>query len=295
MNQKSGISRRISIDLHEGGHEIRISSGINWLTNDKIVKRCESMIKHFKKDQLIVKVYENKNYMGKAAAKEVAEKLKELIYKKTEVTMAFAAAPSQNEFLDELTKIEEIDWTKVVAFHLDEYIGLEENAPQKFVRYLKDHFFDKVKCRQVYFIDQVAENMEKKLKRYSELLHQYPLDIACIGIGENGHIAFNDPHVADFADPEDIKKVDLDEKCRMQQVNDGCFTTIDEVPTSAITLTIPTIMSADYIYCMVPTKNKSQAVYNCLKGTIQPRYPASILRSHQRATLYLDNEAISLL
>lgn len=253
------------------------------------------MIKHFKKDQLIVKVCENKNSMGKAVAKEVAEKLKELIHKKTEVTMVFAAAPSQNEFIDELVKIEEIDWTKVVAFHLDEYIGLEENAPQKFMRYLKDHFFDKVKCRQVYFIDQVAENTEKKLKRYSELLHQYPLDIACIGIGENGHIAFNDPYVADFADLENIKKVDLDEKCRMQQVNDSCFTAINEVPTSAITLTIPTIMSSDYIYCMVPTKNKSQAVYNCLKCTIQPKYPASILRSHQRATLYLDNEATSLL
>ena len=253
------------------------------------------MIKHFKKDQLMVKVYENKNSMGKAAAEEVAEKLKEIIHKKREAIMVFAAAPSQNEFLDELTKIEEIDWAKVVAFHLDEYVGLGENAPQKFSRYLNGHLFNKVKLCKIYLIDQIGESTEKKLKQYSKLLHQYPLDIACIGIGENGHIAFNDPHVADFADPENIKKVDLDEQCRMQQVNDGCFITIDEVPTSAISLTIPTIMSADYIYCMVPTKNKCQAVYNCLKGTIQPKCPASILRSHQRAKLYIDNEAALLL
>jgi len=253
------------------------------------------MIKHLKKDYLAIKIYENKNSMGESAAKEVVERIKEILHKKGEANMVFAAAPSQNEFLSELVKFKNIEWDKITAFQLDEYIGLEDGSSQKFSTYLKNHLFDKVNFRTVYFIDQEKKTVEEKIKRYSELLLKHPLDIACIGIGENGHIAFNDPHVADFADTQNVKKVCLDIQCRTQQVNDGCFKTIRDVPTHAITMTIPAVMSANYIYCVVPTKNKSQAIYNCIKGEIGLKYPASILRTHKHAILFIDKDAASLI
>lgn len=253
------------------------------------------MIKHLKKDYLAIKIYENRDSMGEAVAKEVVEKIKKILYKKGEVNMVFAAAPSQNEFLSKLVKFKNIEWNKITAFQLDEYIGLENDSPQKFSTYLKNHLFDKVNFRTAYFIDQEKKTVEEKIKRYSELLLKYSLDIACIGIGENGHIAFNDPYVADFADPKNVKKVCLDIQCRMQQVNEGCFKTIRDVPTHAITMTLPAVISANYIYCTVPTKNKNQAIYNCIKGKIGPKYPASILRTHRHAILFIDKDAASLI
>ena len=254
-------------------------------------------IKELNKDQLLIKIFKNREEMGKNAARDVAEKLLEILGKKGKANMAFAAAPSQNEFLSELIKFRNIEWNKITAFQLDEYIGLEDGSPQKFSTYLKDHLFDKVNFDKTYFIDQEKSSVtiEEKIKRYSDLLLKHPLDIACIGIGENGHLAFNDPHVADFTDPQNVKKVCLDIPCRTQQVNDGCFKTICDVPTHALTMTISAIISADYIYCVVPTKNKDQAVSNCIKGEIEPKYPASILRNHKNAILYLDRDAASLI
>lgn len=249
----------------------------------------------FNKDQLLVKIFKDKETMANKAANEVSKQLKNIISQKKEATMVFAAAPSQNEFLYELTKKKDIDWKKVIALHLDEYIGLKDNLPQKFKTYLKENLFNKVKFREVRFIDQQGQSPEEEVEKYSKMLKKHPIDIACIGIGENGHIAFNDPHVADFADPENIKLVNLDKQCRQQQVNDGCFKTFEEVPKQAITMTIPSIMAANYIFCVVPNKNKSRAVYDCIKGKIDVSCPASVLRSHQRAILYLDKEAATLL
>jgi len=248
------------------------------------------MKRYLVKDQLLVKIYKNRSLMGKAAAREVSKKLKEILNKKDEANIVFAAAPSQNDFLAELIQ-QDIDWSKIRGFHLDEYIGLEEGSTQKFSHYLNNHIFDEVEFKEIYLIDTIADTPQKKIEEYSKLLKIHPMDIACIGIGENGHIAFNDPDVADFTDTENIKQVILDEKCRKQQVNDGCFASIEEVPKFAITLTIPTIMSADYIFCVVPTKNKSQAVNNCINGKINTKCPASVLRSHQRAIMYLDGDA----
>ena len=252
------------------------------------------VIKEFSKDQLAVTVCRDRKSMGSVAAAEVGARIRQLLANRQSLNMMFAAAPSQNEFLAELLQSEGIDWSRINGFHLDEYMGLDAARPQRFDRFLRTHVFDQASFKQVHYIDHASLSGDEVVERYSNLLKEYPIDIACIGIGENGHIAFNDPHVADFADPYNFKVVDLDDLCRTQQVNDGCFPTFDDVPPRAYTVTIPGIMAAQYIYCIVPAKNKSQAVKDTLLGPIDPRCPASVLRSHQRAKLYLDREAASL-
>jgi len=252
-------------------------------------------IKKFVKDQLLVKIFENREKMGENAAQDVAKKIAEIIGEKGKLNIVFAAAPSQNEFLDELVKCNNIDWDKITAFHMDEYIGLVYDAPQKFGNYLNEHIFDKVNFGKIYYIDEKEKNIKELIARYSGLLKEHPIDIICMGIGENGHIAFNDPHVANFTDHEIVKMVNLDQKCRMQQVHDKCFSSLEEVPTHALTMTIPNFCAADYLYCIVPNKNKSKAVERAINGKIDSSCPASILRCHQRAILYLDEEAAELL
>ena len=252
---------------------------------------CRCCLKQWKVDKLSVEVYDNRTNMGISAAEQVSRKIKDIIAEKGSVNMAFAAAPSQDEFLVELCNTSELDWSKVTAFHLDEYIGLPEGAPQSFRRFLDDNLFQKVHPGKVHYLNGNAENLQDECDRYSRLLKAYPLDIACIGIGENGHIAFNDPHVADFQDPYWVKVVDLDEKCRQQQVNDGCFSNIRDVPLNALTLTIPAIMSARHIYCIVPGVTKQEAVKNTLEGPIDTACPASILRKHGSAVMFLDEQS----
>lgn len=249
----------------------------------------------FNKDQLEIQIYKNKESMGKSSADQVANKIKELLAKKEEINMVFAAAPSQNEFLENLKDHTEIDWNHINAFHLDEYIGLDYNSTKKFGNYLDEHIFNHLDFNKIYYIDKEKIKINELIKRYSRILKDNPIDIACIGIGENGHIAFNDPPVANFTDPKNFKKVKLDHKCRMQQVHDDCFTDINEVPEYALTMTVPAIYSSDYIYCIVPTNNKAEAVYKALNNRIDESCPASILRSHQRSVLYLDQEAAELL
>ena len=249
----------------------------------------------FKQDNLVVKQYQDRVEMGKAAADEVVSALKKLLLQKQEVNMIFAAAPSQNEVLEALTEAEGIQWDKVNAFHMDEYIGLDEKAPQGFGNFLKERLFNKLPFKAIHTLNGQCQKPEEECKRYSALLLEYPADICLMGIGENGHIAFNDPHVACFNDAELVKIVSLDEMCRIQQVNDGCFTSILEVPKKALTLTIPALISAQYIFCCVPGKRKAQAVYNTLKGPIDEACPAAILRKHQQAVLYIDKDSGSLL
>jgi glucosamine-6-phosphate deaminase len=245
------------------------------------------MIKEFKTDKLQIKIYTDRAEMGEAAASEVIKKLNELLASQEFVNVIFAAAPSQNEFLAALTN-STLDWSRVRAFHMDEYIGLSADAPQGFGNFLQAKVFGKLPFAAIHFLNGNAAAPEDECKRYAALLQEYPVDIVCMGIGENGHIAFNDPPVADFNDEQLVKIVELDQACRQQQVNDGCFATIDEVPTNAITLTIPALMTARYIYCMVPGPTKAQAVYNTLNQDIIEQYPSTVLRRHDNAILYLD-------
>lgn len=236
-----------------------------------------------------VKVYKTRKEMGEAAGKAVEAKIADVAAKQDEVRIVFAAAPSQNEVLAYLKESTAIPWHKVVAFHMDEYVGLPAGASQTFASYLKSHLFDGLALKERNFID--GNNGETEAVRYAALIKEKPIDIVCLGIGENGHIAFNDPAVADFNDPEIMKEVKLDQVCRRQQVNDGCFESLNEVPTHALTLTIPAIMGGRYLYCAVPGKTKRKAVYETLNGPIDPACPASILKKHANCTLFLDQDS----
>lgn len=252
----------------------------------------DDAIRTFKVEKLQSKVYVDRKAMGAAAGKAAADKIRELLKKKP-VSVIFAAAPSQNEFLEALVAAKGIDWKKVTAFHMDEYVGLPGTAPQSFGRWLRDRIFAKVKPGKVHYLDGMAKDSAKECMRYSKLLKASPPDITCMGIGENGHLAFNDPPVADFDDPKAVKIVELDLASRQQQVNDGCFDRLDSVPKTAMTLTIPTLLSAPWIYCMVPGPRKAPAVKRTLEGSIATECPATILRKHGKAILFLDKDSAS--
>lgn len=237
-----------------------------------------------------VRIYESRKLMGDAAASRLAKEIDEVLKNKEEVNIVFAAAPSQNEFLAALF-YEPIKWEQVNAFHMDEYLNLDENAPQRFGNFLKERIFDKFNFKSVQYIDGNADDITSECKRYSELLKNHPVDIVCMGIGENGHLAFNDPPVANFSDPEMVKVVTLDLPCRQQQVNDGCFTSLEEVPIQALTLTIPLLMSAKVINCVVPGSTKAQAVLNTLTKPICSDFPSTALRNHTAAVLFLDMDS----
>lgn len=247
-------------------------------------------LKREQADGLSVEVYADRTSMGRAAALAAAERIRSLQRTQAGVRMIFAAAPSQNEFLEALAAQPGIDWAGITAFHMDEYIGLPEEAPQRFGRFLSDRLFDIVHPGQVHLLRGNAPPAEE-CKRYAELLAERPLDIVCLGIGENGHLAFNDPPVADFLDPLLVKPVELEAACRRQQVNDGCFQSLDEVPAHALTLTIPALLSAAHMYCIVPGQAKREAVARSLRGPVLPSCPASVLRRHPDCTLYLDRDS----
>lgn len=253
------------------------------------------MSRTFFVDKLKVKVFDNRVAMGEDAASDIKAKIKELLAQKQEINMIFAAAPSQNDVLKALVEDKSIEWNRVNAYHMDEYIGLDKSAPQGFGNFLKEHIFGLVPFKSVNYIDITTNNPEKEAERYGKLLKENPTDIVVMGIGENGHIAFNDPPVADFNDSNVVKPVKLDEICRQQQVNDGCFKRIEDVPTHAMTLTVPTLVSAPYLFCIVPALTKAKAVRETLKGSIDEHCPASILRTRDNAVLYLDANSASLL
>ncbi|QNF33510.1 glucosamine-6-phosphate deaminase [Adhaeribacter swui] len=246
-------------------------------------------------EALKVDISATRSELGLKAVKLVASKIIELLDQQQFVNIIFAAAPSQNEFLEELSKNDAIAWERINAFHMDEYVGLPEDAPQRFGNFLKNRLFGKVPFRSVNYLNGLAENLKEECARYTALLESHPTDIVCMGIGENTHIAFNDPHVAYFNDPQLVKIVDLDEACRQQQVNDGCFTALNEVPIYALTLTVPALMRAKYAFCMVPGPTKAQAIYHTLQSDIQELYPSTILRKHPEAILFIDKESSALL
>ncbi|MCL4540950.1 MAG: glucosamine-6-phosphate deaminase [Chloroflexi bacterium] len=248
----------------------------------------------FSVDSLAVEVYPDRQALGSAAAGTVAGWLRQALTERDRVGAIFASAPSQDEFLASLVTEPNLDWSRVVAFHLDEYVGLPSDMPQSFAHFLRQRLFDRVHPGVVHYLDSL-DDPERACQRYANLLASQPLAVACIGIGENGHLAFNDPHIADFADPFLVKPVEIDEVSRAQQVHDGCFLRIDLVPRRALTVTLPAILSAERIAIMVPGSTKARAIQAALQGPITTSCPASILRRHPHAVLFVDEPAVGLL
>ncbi len=251
----------------------------------------------FSVDSLQVLVYDDRALAGRAAALAVARTLRECQQTGGLARVIFAAAPSQNEFLAGLVASKEIDWARVVAFHMDEYLGLTADHPAAFRRYLAEHLFGLVGLDSGRLRLIPAEHSDRPLRiclEYEQRLMAEPPDLVCAGIGENGHLAFNDPPVADFLDPVQVKVVRLDQACRAQQVHDGCFGRIEDVPTHAYTLTVPALLSAPRVSVVVPGARKASAVLTTLKGPISEACPATALRRHPGATLYLDRESARL-
>ncbi len=247
-----------------------------------------SLIREIRRDQLTFRIYDSRAAMGKAAARDGAAALRRLLAEKPTVNVIFAAAPSQNETLAALASEPDIDWSRVQAFHMDEYVGFARNHPQSFGKYLDDHIFTLVPFGAVYYLD--ADNPDA-VARYEQLLADNPPDIVFLGIGENAHIAFNDPWVADLEDPALVKKVPLDETCRNQQVHDGCFPSLDDVPTHAYTLTVPALASAKVMICTVPAATKAEAVKNTANQPISADYPATVMRRHPDAVMYCNPDS----
>ena len=255
-------------------------------------------IAQFAVDRLEVLVFEDRAALGHAAAQDVARTIAQRQKSASVANIIFAAAPSQNEFLDCLVQDSTIDWSKVIGLHMDEYLGLAADHPASFRCYLREHLFDRVGLTGERLKLIPGEDISRPLRtclHYEDILKTHPPDLVCGGIGENGHLAFNDPPVADFLDPLPIKVVRLDHACRVQQVHDGCFDSIEDVPTHAYTLTITALLSAPSLAIVVPGPRKAQAVHDTLRGPINEACPASILRRHVGAKLYLDRESAHLL
>ncbi len=241
-------------------------------------------------DSLLARSFPSRGAMGEAAAADIAVALRARLAEQPSVRMIFAAAPSQQEVLEELVAAPDIDWSRVTAFHMDEYVGLAPAAPQRFANWLDQRLFSLVPFGAVHRIDP-GSDPDATAAQYATALAAAPIDIVCLGIGVNGHLAFNDPPVADFNDPLDVKQVALDDICRQQQVDDDCFERFEDVPLMAVTLTIPRLMRAQELFCIVPGAAKREAVRQTLDGPIAVSCPGSILRTHPHCTLYIDADS----
>jgi glucosamine-6-phosphate deaminase len=236
-----------------------------------------------------IHIGENSREMGQMAAREIASELRQRLKVQAEVRVIFASAPSQSEMLAALAQEQDIDWTRVTAFHMDEYLGLNPNAPQRFSLWLRRAILDRLPFGAVHLIDS-DQDLEGVIAAYTRALAEKPIDIVCLGIGSNGHLAFNDPP-ADFKDPQAVKVVVLDGACRQQQVDDGCFARFDDVPVRALTLTIPRLLAADRLFCCAPGRLKREAVRRTIQDPIGPACPSTALRLHPNCILYLDRES----
>lgn len=246
--------------------------------------------KSFMAGTLPVEIYDNRDEMGKAAAADAAAILNKIIAEKGEASAVFAAAPSQNDFLKYLLEAD-VDWSKVTAFHMDEYINLSAEHTAGFAGFLRRAIFSKKPFKAVNYLNCEAPDAEAECERYSKLLTETTPDIIFLGVGENGHLAFNDPPVADFNDPKKVKIVELEQVCRQQQVNDGCFASIDEVPKTAMSLTMSMIMEIKNAVVVVPAPTKRAAIKALVEGPITTACPASILKTHAAAKLYCDSDS----
>ena len=239
--------------------------------------------------------YATKEAMGLAAAIDGARKMREALAERGEVNIIVATGASQFEMLEALTKEEEIDWSKVTVFHLDEYVGLSIEHPASFRKYLKERFEDQLPgpVRAFHYING-EDDAAAECDRVGALILQAPIDVAFVGIGENGHLAFNDPP-ADFVTEKPYLVVNLDEACRQQQFGEGWFPSFEAVPERAISMSVRQIMKSGAIICTVPDERKAQAVQDSVEGEVSPEVPASILQQHENCRLYLDEAAASLL
>lgn len=245
-------------------------------------------------NNLNLRILPNRRELGSAAGAAIASAMRACLTSQGFVRMIFGSAPSQDETIAALAEAPGLDWSRVTIFHLDEYVGTGAREPHSFRRYLQEHLLSRVQPAAFHGIHGEAADSQAECKRYAELLDRNPTDIALLGIGENGHLAFNDPPV-DFNDPAAVKVVELAESCRMQQMNDDIFGAVADVPRFAITLTIPALMRAPAIFVMVPGPTKAAAVRCALEGEISRNCPASILRTHGRVAVFLDLESSSQL
>jgi len=241
-----------------------------------------------------VRIFETKLEMAGRAAEQAAAAIVAAIAGSGRAHIVAATGASQFEFLEALTAAPGIDWAKTVFFHLDEYVGLGDTHPASFRRYLRERIVARVRPGAFFFIEGDAPDPEAEARRVGGILAAHPIDVAFVGIGENGHLAFNDPP-ADFTAKEPYLVVSLDEACRKQQMGEGWFAGLDEVPKRAISMSIAQILKAREILCIVPDERKAQAVHDCLELEVSPVHPASALRRHLRTTVYLDRASARLL
>lgn len=239
-------------------------------------------------DALRVRVFPDSSALGSAAAEHASTILRDAIAARGVTHAMFATGNSQLDFLDALVHDDRVHWTRVVGFHMDEYVGIGADHPASFRRYMRERLVERVPLAAFHYVEGDAIDVDGECARYAELLRAHPLDLCCLGIGENGHLAFNDPPVADFDDPLDVKVVQLDDACRRQQVGEGHFPDVVAVPTHAITVTIPALLRASAVLAIVPEARKAEPVRRALEGPIDTACPASILRRQPQAALYLD-------
>jgi len=242
-------------------------------------------------EHLTVHVYETDAELARDAATDAAAAIHTAVEAHGAANVMFATGNSQLAFLDELTTRPDVDWGAVVGFHMDEYVGIPPDHPASFRRYLRERLVDRTHPRVFHYVAGDAPDPDQECARYATVLRDHPLDLCCLGVGENGHLAFNDPPVADFDDPHDVKVVELDAACRRQQVGEGHFPTLGDVPPRAITVTIPALLRAARVQAVVPDARKRSAVHDALTGPITTGCPASALRTHPDATLYLDEDS----
>jgi len=249
----------------------------------------------FQADALPVRIYKSQAEMAADAAQMAHEYLTGLLAKQATVACILATGNSQIRFLEHLIALGGIDWSRATLFHMDEYLGIDASHKASFRRYMRERVEACVKPGRFHYIEGDAPLPIDECKRYAQLLSAQPIDLCCLGVGENGHLAFNDPPVANFEDPHKVNIVKLDLACKQQQVGEGHFPNLDAVPPYAITLTIPMLCSARKMLCVAPEKRKAKAVKEMLTGPISPQCPASILRRQSQATLLLDTDSASLL
>lgn len=249
----------------------------------------------FVADSLTVKIFPNQETVAEAAAAETGTYLNHLLNKQPTARLILATGNSQILFLSRLIESKTVDWSRIELFHMDEYLGLPASHGASFQRYMKERVESKAKPKAFHYLTGDALLPLDECRRYERLLAQAPIDLCCLGVGENGHLAFNDPPVADFEDPRQVKIVKLDAACKQQQVGEGHFPSLDAVPNYAFTLTIPALCAAKKIVCLAPEQRKSKAIQTALKDPISPKCPASVLRLQSRATLFLDSASASLL
>jgi glucosamine-6-phosphate deaminase len=237
-------------------------------------------------------ISETKQELGKLAAQKGARLIREAIQKNGMANIIVATGASQFEMLGELVR-QDIDWSVVTGFHLDEYIGIDVSHPASFRKYLKERFVDLVPIKEFNYVDGSIDAIVECV-RLDEIIAKHPIDVAFVGIGENGHLAFNDPP-ADFETEKPYLVVNLDDACRRQQLGEGWFPTFDDVPKQAISMSIKQIMKSEHIICSVPDERKAEAVKNTVTGKVSPLVPASVMQLHKSTWLYLDKNSSSKL